>query len=188
MRKGNTKQQRGLPIKGIKLTLVIVLWLIGWSYSTVSAQEPIWREHRINEEFAKAKLNLIHEHSNGMLWFGTSEGLFYYDGLQYYPVPFSNPAPVDPSIHSITNDLAGKVWVGLEDGALYFQENFGLLQYWHPEINLPTSPITGIVFGKDSSMWFSTYGEGLYLYKNKELHHFDLEDGLSGLDIYQIKL
>ena len=48
----------------------------------------------------------------------------------------------------------------------------------------PQKSISAIVQDPQGNIWFSTYGEGAYVYTGSRLFNFDSEDGLSGEDIY----
>ncbi|MEZ4951265.1 MAG: two-component regulator propeller domain-containing protein [Saprospiraceae bacterium] len=169
----------------LKLLFLLVCFLTG--FSTIYSQQPFWREHPIHEEFSKAKINLIHEHPNGMIWFGTNQGLFYFDGLKYVNVPFRDSIPSVQNITALGTDPQGRIWAGMEDGNIYIQNGFDPLKIWKPEEGLPKSMITGIKFTSDSTLWFSTYGEGLYCYQQGRMYNFGTEDGLRGMDLYTME-
>lgn len=164
--------------------ILCLLLCIGWQ--TGQGQHPFFLSHILGEEYKDTKVNLVHEHQNGLLWFGTSEGLFSYDGLSFQA--FRRPG--EAGAHEVTaigNDAGGLLWVGYEDGSICRLGKGRQLQIWQPEEGLPKVPITGFSFLKDGTIWFSTYGEGLYCFSQKRLYNFNAaDDGLSGDDIYTI--
>ncbi|MFM9947137.1 MAG: two-component regulator propeller domain-containing protein [Saprospiraceae bacterium] len=150
----------------------------GWS------QEPFFRRHLLGEALENAKVTLVYEASDGFLWFGSNRGLLQYDGIEF--TTFTAPdLPVNnQQVTAIFFDSKRRLWVGYEDGSIFYLNNYRRLQRWQPEEGHPASPIKGIAEDRNGVLWIATYGEGIYYHDNNRLYNIDTEDGLASNDIY----
>ncbi len=95
----------------------------------------------------------------------------------------------------------GLLWAGFHHGAIAYLPIYSSsagkagqteaaeprLQLWQPEEGVPAQSITGFAEDKSGGRWFSTYGEGLYVWKNERLYQFNVaDDGLLGDEIYAL--
>lgn len=137
--------------------------------------------HHLGEAYRNAKIELIFEAQNSLLWFGTSEGLFSYDGLEF--VPFLKNDTTSNHVRTIYQDVNGLIWVGYEDGSIATLEKQQLVD-WQPEEGTPIVPITGLGEDGQGNFWVATYGEGVYYKEGRHLYNINIDDGLLGEDIY----
>ncbi len=146
-----------------------------------NTQSPFFKTHQFGETYRNAKIELIFEAQNSLLWFGTSQGLFSYDGLEF--VPFLKHDSTSNHVRAIFQDSNGQMWVGYNDGSIAYMEKLQL-KNWVPEEGTPVVAITG--FQEDSLGWFwiATYGEGIYYKDENHLYNINTDDGLLGDDIY----
>lgn len=150
-----------------------------------AGQKPHFRAHALPEEYAHHHIRQFLQSSEGYIWLGCSGGLFRFDGQR--TVPFALEGPGKPfSVRSLYEDKKGRLWVGLESGAIHFLDPYGKLQLWDPEEGLPQAPV--VAFAEDPSgvFWIATYGEGLYCLKNGRLYNISTEDGLGGDEVYDM--
>lgn len=148
------------------------------------AQNPYFQTHPLAEAYRNARLELIFEDRNSLLWLGSSEGLFAYNGLDH--IPYLTEENGDSHVRSIYQDAEGVLWVGYHSGAVYSLEN-GKLQKWEPEEGTPAVPITGFCEDGQGRLWIATYGEGLYFLDKGRIYNINRDDGLLGDEIYVIK-
>lgn len=136
--------------------------------------------------YEDVEFSTIYQKKSGLIWLGSDQGAFQFDGLafKFYPFPDSSSFNL---ISAIGEDYSGKVWFGFENGKLAFLEN-DVIQSFEPEEGLPKKRISGFGYDAKKQFWFSTYGEGLYLLTSNRIYNFDEIDGLSSNDIYAMDI
>ena len=164
----------------MKKLLYISLFLT----QTLFAQSPFFKTHQLGEAHRNAKVELLFEAQNSLLWFGTSQGLFSYDGFEF--IPFFKTDSSSNHVRAIYQDASEKLWIGYQDGSIFYLEK-QYLEEWQPEEGLPKVPITGFSEDAAGRFWIATYGEGLYFKNGRRLYNINAEDGLLGDDIYVLK-
>lgn len=136
------------------------------------------------EQLAGATVTTVFQDSRGFIWIGTNQGVFVFDGFEYrsinLPEAFENAA-----VSCIACDQNQNVWLGFSDGKIAFGHEQGFSAF-SPDEGLPKVPITGLLFTADSTLWFSTYGEGLYYFSKKRLYNFNSGDGLGNDYLYSL--
>ena len=163
-----------------------VFTLISFFIATlVCGQIPYFKSHQFTSNYNKIQINTILEAQDGFLWFGTSEGLFEYDGQDFIKIESKDTFP-DFQVTALYEDQEETIWIGTKKGDIYCLKLDRKLEKWMPEEGLPVVMITGFLETDDGVFWISTYGEGLYYYQNKRLYNIDVEDGLIDLEIYNI--
>lgn len=150
----------------------------------ISAQTPFFKKHPLGESYRNAKIEVIFEAQNSLLWFGTSEGLVAYDGLEF--LPYLKKDTTSEHVRAIYQDTEGILWVGYQDGSIYQLHKHQLIQ-WMPEEGTPAKAITGFAEDNNGHLWIATYGEGVYFHNGRHLYNVNIEDGLLGDDIYVMK-
>ena len=151
----------------------------------LNAQIPFFKKYELEETYRDSKTELIFEAKNSLLWFGTSEGLFSFDGLDFKPF-FKNDTTSN-HVRAIFEDSKGIMWVGYQDGTIYCLTQKKLTA-WQPEEGTPSVPITGFSEDKQGRFWIATYGEGIYYKEDRHLYNINMDDGLLGDDIYVLRM
>ncbi|KAA3624098.1 MAG: hypothetical protein DWQ02_23555 [Bacteroidetes bacterium] len=151
--------------------------------SWLHSQSFFFSEPERDESLRELTLSTIFQDSRGYLWLASAQGPIIFDGLSYEL--FTKNDSTSNNVSAIAEDHSGKIWIGYEDGSIYYK-NFEGLTAWIPEEGLPAAPITGMEFTKNGQFWFSTYGEGIYVFENNRVYNFNTDDGLTGEDIYSI--
>jgi signal transduction histidine kinase/ligand-binding sensor domain-containing protein len=80
-------------------------------------------------------------------------------------------------ISSVTEDAAGRLWVGTFGGGLFRCDTDSLIQVTADEGFLSPG-VFGIYADREGGTWFGTPNYGLYLYKNGKFTQFTPESGL----------
>lgn len=159
---------------------LITSFLLFFSIFSSSAQSPIFQMHPLSiEGMEDTKVTKVVQCSDGCLWLGSTKGLLKSNGIQFQLFK------TESEVTALFEDSQKLLWIGLKDGSiLHFKNNS--LSVWNIEEGLPKVPITGFAEDDKRNIWFSTYGEGAYVYDKKHLTNFDTDDGLLGNDIYTI--
>ncbi|HMQ46104.1 MAG TPA: two-component regulator propeller domain-containing protein [Saprospiraceae bacterium] len=158
----------------------LFLWCLSCS---AGAQTPFFSNHVLSESVGNAKLKHICEDAQGRIWFGTNEGLLFFNGIDY--IPMAKQDTGSQAVSAIYQDHSKRLWVGYQDGGIYYLENQQLIP-WLLEEGWPSAPITGFASDPKGYFWIATYGEGLYYHNGQHLYNINADDGLPGNDIYTI--
>lgn len=135
------------------------------------------------EKILDTRLTVIDQDARGFIWLGTEHGLYRYDGSNYELIGQRDTSPV-----TAIACAQRRIWVGYQDGTIKWLENNRDLHTYLPEEGLPKVAITGIKVDDTGRLWYSTYGEGLYVQDEKHVYNFNVEDGLLENQIYQMAL
>ena len=165
--------------------IYIILFFVFLSVENSSAQTPYFKEYSLGELYKDVRLNNICELKNGYIWFGTTEGLFRYDGLQFEQ--FLMPDSITNNhVSAAYEDRNNRLWIGYKDGNIFYKNNREQFIKWNPEEGTPSVQITAFHNDKKGNLWIATYGEGLYVFQQNRLYNFNNDDGLPGDDIYSM--
>jgi ligand-binding sensor domain-containing protein len=169
-----------------RLVLIPSIWVFSFLFIPLQLfpQVPFFRPLRLPEALHSATINCLYQDHEGIMWMGTGQGLYRYNGKEFTSIPVSgNPVPFQVS--AIYMDTANKLWVGTKKGSIYQLFGDSLLAF-SPQEGLPQKPITGFASDGRGNFWFSTYGEGLYYYNGRYLYNLNADDGLGDNFCYKI--
>ena len=116
----------------------------------------------------------------GLIWVGTSDGLYRFDGYQFVAYKFN---PEDETsiagniINCLLEDKKGNIWVGTDNGGLcMFESKSKKFQripklYWKKEMYKIQS-ISSLLQDSNGNIWFSNSQFQYFIldYKTKEIH------------------
>ena len=104
----------------------------------------------------------------GLMWFGTQEGLNRYDGYEFEtfsPEPDDTGSRTMPIVRALYEDRSGVLWVGTDGGLHRFDRSTSKFVRYE---NDPTNPLSlssngvrVIYEDRDGSIWLGTEGGGL---------------------------
>ncbi len=163
--------------KLISHIILLLYLLLGVGLETAISQTPFFKKIYLNKENTNLKINTIYKDTKGLLWFGTTEGVYAFDGLESTPY-FIDIKHFDNNVSSIYMDVSGTIWVGFKNGRIATVRDREL-KLIITDSPFPKSPITGIAEDSAHNVWFSTAGEGVFYYNNNRLHHIGAKDGLN---------
>jgi ligand-binding sensor domain-containing protein len=180
----------------------LYLFLFFFGRIGLDAQTPVFRPEP-SQELAGAKLTELLQDSHGWLWCGTEKGLFRFNGLSYQAIGLADTF-ANATVTALF-ESQGFVWAGFSNGAIGRVATAGnfppaltgdaesakkyapILRLWEIAEGLPVEKITAFAEDKSGAIWFGTYGEGLYVWKNKRLYQFNSsDDQLASNDIYAL--
>lgn len=139
------------------------------------AQYPFSKKMDIEEENLILKANVLLRDHQGVLWIGSSVGLFKYNAS--IPEKISNGKKEKLNITTLLEDTEGTIWAGCKDGRIVKVEN-NKISFFKPEEKLPGVSITAIYQDAKKRLWFATGGEGLYCYDQVHVVNITEKDGL----------
>lgn len=153
--------------------------------------------------YGNIQFSAICHTAGGWLWLGTAGNVYRFDGLNFAPV--KGPEEAKESPVSAIFEHEGLLYVGYQNGKIATIRPAGAtipvpsgdvetdlanapsLVLWSPEEGLPAAPVTGFCSDGKGGLWFSTYGEGVYVWKQNRLFNFNRrDDGLGSDDVYAI--
>jgi ligand-binding sensor domain-containing protein len=166
--------------KHILLILLVILLMV-----PAMAQFPDIKKIRVPVPAAEPVFSKALQDRNGYLWFGSSKGLFRFDGIgfkQYFP----ETDTVDFQITAIHEDLDGILWIGCKDSRIYRMEQ-GSLSLFNPEEGTAGTAVSDIVTDLHGNLWWSTTGEGIYYFNEGRVYNINHDDGLNDDYVYDLE-
>ena len=64
--------------------IYIISFFILFVIGTSSSQTPYFKEYSLGELYKDVKVSNVFERNNGYIWFGTTKGIFRYDGIDNF--------------------------------------------------------------------------------------------------------
>ena len=90
--------------------------------------------------------------ADGFLWFGSSQGLVRFDGVQFKDMLGQLPSP---RILALYGDSDGSLWIGYLLGGLTHARN-GELTHYRAGMDIPDGTLFAITRGPDGRLWIAT--------------------------------
>jgi ligand-binding sensor domain-containing protein/serine phosphatase RsbU (regulator of sigma subunit) len=141
------------------------------------AQTPYFLHHKIIKGLRGYDSQVIYQDRQGFMWFGTSEGLVRFDGVDYLRYTTADSLAGN-SVTAICESTDGTLWLGHENGLITLMKD-GSFSKFDPEEGLGTIEITDLRMDTAGIIWFTTMGEGVYYYMNNRLYNLSMDDGLA---------
>ena len=110
--------------------------------------------------------NLVHDvhlDDSGYLWFGTDQGISFFDGNELKPY---QPSSIKGSVDRVFIEKSGAMWFRYEETLENYRFDQGRLSYVFTSPN--SFNFNPVLEQDDGRMWFSTLGE-MYSYKDDSL-------------------
>ncbi len=152
--------------------------------SFLAAQVPFFQSYFPLKKNTALQVNTLFQDRRGFMWFGTDQGAFRFDGINYKQF-LSTDSLTGNYITALAEDSTGRIWLGYQNGHLAFIEK-GQVRPFEPREGSAVEPISDILFDRRGNMWFSTINDGLYYYIGERLYRVDQQEGLPDLFIYDL--
>lgn len=149
-------------------------------------QLPGLKSFKLIDDDQLFKINTLYKNKDGLIYAGTTNGLYTFDGKKFNRISFINPSQKD-TVTAIFQDNNEQLWVGFKNGKIAKQVN-GYLQYFEPEEGSPKVAITAFLQDKKNNIWFATNGEGVYYFSNNHLYLINEAEGLSDKYVHALTL
>lgn len=164
-------------LRSLTLSILFILPTLG-----SECQELYFRHYDFADQYSGLNYNLLFEDQQHLLWVGTSQGLFSFDGIRFKSYLFPESAG-SQDVSAVFQDLSGKLWIGLANGWIGTMKNDSI-RTWNIQEGHPKVRIVDFAQTFDGTIWIATYGEGLYFHSGNILYNINQEDGLKSNDIY----
>jgi ligand-binding sensor domain-containing protein len=160
--------------------------VIGWILVSFSgtAQTPFFQSYFLQKKNEPIHVNVIFQDKTGFMWFGTSNGLFRFDGLAYRRFGRADSL-ADENITALAEDSLRHLWVGHKNGRIDYLDGTSVRKF-NPREGLSSQPISDMLFDRRGNLWFATLNDGLYYYTEDRLFRLDESEGMPDLFVYDI--
>lgn len=148
-----------------------------------AAQYPVFSQVGGKDQFRDGNVTRLIQDKQGLMWIGTTRGLFVYDGFDFHAMNLVDSTA--QQVTALTLGPDGNVWVGFSDGRIARGNERGF-SLFSPAEGKSAASITSILFEPDTTLWFATYGEGIYFFRNNRLYNINTDDGLGDNDVYTL--
>jgi ligand-binding sensor domain-containing protein len=151
--------------------IAILLYLLLCNVALSAQNKYIFENYTSDRGLSQNSCFSIAQDSDGMMWFGTQDGLNRYDGKEFRLfLPNNEAGQALPSnyISSLYFDKKNKyLWVGTIQGTcvydVYKDSLLGITKKFSSATVLAKADIKKIVPGNKNELWFVTYSHGLHL-------------------------
>ncbi|HEY9114732.1 MAG TPA: two-component regulator propeller domain-containing protein [Bacteroidales bacterium] len=159
--------------------------VLSWLFLPVSATnlEVIISGVDLPADLSAEQINHLLSDSHGLVWFGTVNGLYRWDGQRAL---FFSKNQKNEAVAALALSRDGKVWVAFADGSLAYVEGRQLTPFAVADSSFSTN-ISSMVFDEENRLWLGTEGDGIYCLDGEKLFHFAHKDGLKDEYIYDLK-
>jgi signal transduction histidine kinase/ligand-binding sensor domain-containing protein len=99
------------------------------------------------KELHDRKINALLPATNGGLWIGTDQGMFFWDKDSLREIPLTR-SPSQPRVFAIASDGQGNVWIGTDHGLIRSSAEAGAVSFE------PETTVTAVFFDRDGALWF----------------------------------
>lgn len=170
-----------------KFIICIFLLCNTFSITSQSSRNSAYFEHLGTDDgLSQNDVNCIYQDDQGLMWFGTHDGLNRYDGYNFkvYRPESGNPKSINSNlIYALTGDGKGNLWVGTSGyGLNYFNKKSDTFTHYihNPENSksLSNNQVNGLLVDSKNRLWVTTL-DGVNLAdlntdKPIEFDHFEL--------------
>lgn len=140
------------------------------------------------EEYANLDVRSLYEDIEGIIWAGTSNGVFQIERdtkkiIRHTHIP-------DNLVRSVIKDQKGQIWVGSFGGGIFlYSSKWELLKDFNTYLDFPSNTINQIFEDSKGDIWAAT-GEGLVRFENKapwKYKVYQRNEGLANTFIWAIE-
>jgi ligand-binding sensor domain-containing protein/serine phosphatase RsbU (regulator of sigma subunit) len=141
-----------ISLKAISGALVFFLFYSGLLSGQTYSFKNYGSEYKIPNGF----INTLNQSDNGFLWVGTGNGIYRFDGYDYFPVQYPDGVLRIPTVSY--KDRKGTLWFGFNDGTVFYSNVNSLIKL--SIIN--SRSVSGIIEGTDGLIYIISQGENIF--------------------------
>lgn len=166
------------------ITIYLCVLLLSINYGNAANQSRFYFNH-LNSTNSNLSYNCIHsiiQDSRGFIWFGTSNGLNRYDGVNLRIYTKEDLGISSSFVISICEDDSGCIWIGTDRGVSIYDPNYDRFTSFNLESDQKTiirNKVTKIKKDKQGVLWMAVNNQGLFAYdpESKRLKNYFVVDG-----------
>ncbi len=148
-----------------------------------SAQKPYFSKVRFTLPTETPVFQTIIQDHNHYLWLGSDLGLFRFDGKSFREFPLTDSSEYE--VTAIYESHDSTIWAGCKNGKIFFLDN-GKMNPFDPEEGTSGKGISDLLIDENGTLWWSTFGEGVYYFTSGRVYNINQDDGLSDNYVYQL--
>lgn len=168
----------------IHIVSLLTILLLGTSCHRPLSKNTLTQKQQLTKKIGTISVSLKDE--SGEIWFGTTKGLYKYDGKSFRHFLLSDGQNIN-DVSCLLKDRNGKIWIGTGDGLiLYDGKTFDrfkipLSKDLPPNTNTEYQKqwIFSMLQARDGKIWFATL-DGLYVYDGKTFTLFLINEAPNG--------
>jgi ligand-binding sensor domain-containing protein len=162
----------------------VFVFLLSLSFFGGRTQTPFFQHYNLLHKRENVQVNSMLQDLEGFVWFGTTQGLFRFDGREYLRYTVADSLP-DNNVTALAIDSAGRIWCGHANGKISWLAHGEVFRF-EPEEGSSSERISDMLFDSKGNLWFATLNDGLYYYSRKRLYRLDEAEGMPDLYVYDI--
>ncbi len=151
----------------------------------VTGQEYYFRQMPLDFDRDIQKIGLLFQGTSQMIWMGTDQGLYFFDGRKYRHI--ERPDGVSHDVTAIAERPGGEIWAGYDDGFIHVVSILGNYRII-PTDSLKGIPISKILFQGEENIFIATYGKGIWRLRENQLTRLSFNFLVQIDDIYDALL
>ncbi|WP_321478712.1 two-component regulator propeller domain-containing protein [uncultured Bacteroides sp.] len=142
--------------------------------------------HYLNKTYGQRQIRVISEDKNGMMWIGTSEGVYVFDPdilitspEKYYFYNYANGKLKSNEVRCLLADTKGRIWIGTSGAGFSIckplKGNYASLDFEHYSTHdgLSNDIVQSITEDKQGHVWFATeYGISKFTIETKTFENY----------------
>ncbi len=142
----------------------------------ILSQQYNFQNFSFDQGLTQSQIQALCQDKRGILWIGTTGGLFVFDGISFKNFTGENGLTVN-NITSLYEHVSGDIWIGTNKGVfVYNGKSFELPDSANGLTDVNVSCISGNVKG---DIWIGTASNGLIQINNNDVVQFNTSNGLS---------
>lgn len=161
-----------------------LLWIIlFWGANVFWGQTLAMRHYSIDEGMPGTYIKCIYQDSRGYIWFGTSNGVGRFDGLEFKNYHMEDGL-TDDFILDITEDDTGKILVGTTSGGVNLLDGDKVKRFILKD-ELESWAVMAMLLDSKGALWFGTE-KGVSRYDGHRFNAYTKKQGLVSNFIYSM--
>lgn len=173
-----------------KFLLLFILYFLAYPAHGENERRMTFSHLNIENYLNSNTVQCISQDSEGLMWFGTNDGLVMYDtySANTWRNESENPYSIgNNSIYSVFEDRQKTIWVGTERGLYIYDKGSDSFRNASGSSSLKHVHVRSITQDRSGDIWISTLGDGVFCINPSDgtirnWRHDPQDDGSLGSD------